>query len=181
MVAAATAVDNGATVIVLEKMVMLGGNTARSEGNMSAMDPEPEKLLPMTQAVRDIIAKYTNPKPSFRRRFSSSSQSGKKYIFDSPELFALQTIVGGNCKNDAKLVLTMTRNATAAMKWLDVQSDMTWFHVPRSWVDVGLAAFIRAGSGRVRPTARRRSPRTTPTSVRSPPRSRPQVTRSTRT
>ena len=116
MVAAATAVDNGATVIVLEKMVMLGGNTARSEGNMSAMDPEPEKLLPMTQAVRDIIAKYTNPKPSFRRRFSSSSQSGKKYIFDSPELFALQTIVGGNCKNDAKLVLTMTRNATAAMK-----------------------------------------------------------------
>ena len=114
MVAAATAVDNGATVIVLEKMVMLGGNTARSEGNMSAMDPEPEKLLPMTQAVRDIIAKYTNPKPSFRRRFSSSSQSGKKYIFDSPELFALQTIVGGNCKNDAKLVLTMTRNATAA-------------------------------------------------------------------
>ena len=48
MVAAATAVDNGATVIVLEKMVMLGGNTARSEGNMSAMDPEPEKLLPMT-------------------------------------------------------------------------------------------------------------------------------------
>lgn len=97
MVAAATAVDNGATVIVLEKMAMLGGNTARSEGNMSAMDPEPEKLLPMTRAVRDIIAKYTNPKLSFRRRFSSSSQSGKKYIFDSPELFALQTIVGGNC------------------------------------------------------------------------------------
>ena len=62
MVAAATAVDNGATVIVLEKMAMLGGNTARSEGNMSAMDPEPEKLLPMTRAVRDIIAKYTNPK-----------------------------------------------------------------------------------------------------------------------
>lgn len=145
MVAAATAVDNGATVIVLEKMVMLGGNTARSEGNMSAMDPEPEKLLPMTQAVRDIIAKYTNPKPSFRRRFSSSSQSGKKYIFDSPELFALQTIVGGNCKNDAKLVLTMTRNATAAMKWLDAQSDMTWFHVPRSWVDVGIGGLYPRG------------------------------------
>ena len=102
---AATAVDNGATVIVLEKMAMLGGNTARSEGNMSAMAPEPEKLLPMTRAVRDIIAKYTNPKPSFRRRFSSSSQSGKKYIFDSPELFALQTDRGRQLpKNDAKLV-----------------------------------------------------------------------------
>ena len=156
MVAAATAVDNGATVIVLEKMAMLGGNTARSEGNMSAMDPEPEKLLPMTQAVRDIIAKYTNSKvacspeaaelqKTVLKQLAEHDAAGKKYIFDSPELFALQTIVGGNCKNDAKLVLTMTRNATAAMKWLDVQSDMTWFHVPRSWVDVGIGGLYPRG------------------------------------
>ena len=156
MVAAATAVDNGATVIVLEKMAMLGGNTARSEGNMSAMDPEPEKLLPMTQAVRDIIAKYTNSKvacspeaaelqKTVLKQLAEHDAAGKKYIFDSPELFALQTIVGGNCKNDAKLVLTMTRNATAAMKWLDAQSDMTWFHVPRSWVDVGIGGLYPRG------------------------------------
>ena len=156
MVAAATAVDNGATVIVLEKMAMLGGNTARSEGNMSAMDPEPEKLLPMTQAVRDIIAKYTNPKvacspeaaelqKTVLKQLAEHDAAGKKYIFDSPELFALQTIVGGNCKNDAKLVLTMTRNATAAMKWLDAQSEMTWFHVPRSWVDVGIGGLYPRG------------------------------------
>lgn len=156
MVAAATAVDNGATVIVLEKMAMLGGNTARSEGNMSAMDPEPEKLLPMTQAVRDIIAKYTNPKvacspeaaelqKTVLKQLAEHDAAGKKYIFDSPELFALQTIVGGNCKNDAKLVLTMTRNATAAMKWLDAQPDMTWFHVPRSWVDVGIGGLYPRG------------------------------------
>lgn len=156
MVAAATAVDNGATVIVLEKMAMLGGNTARSEGNMSAMDPEPEKLLPMTQAVCDIIAKYTNPKvacspeaaelqKTVLKQLAEHDAAGKKYIFDSPELFALQTIVGGNCKNDAKLVLTMTRNATAAMKWLDAQSDMTWFHVPRSWVDVGIGGLYPRG------------------------------------
>ena len=39
----------------------------------------------------------------------------------------------------------MTRNATAAMKWLDVQSDMTWFHVPRSWVDVGIGGLYPRG------------------------------------
>ena len=155
MVAAATAVDRGSNVIVLEKMAMLGGNTARSEGNMSAMDPEPEKLLDMTPAVRAIVKKYTEgPACSkaaaelqqvVKKQLAEHDAAGKKYIFDSPELFALQTIMGGDCKNDPKLVLTMTRNATAAMQWLDAQSDMTWFHVPRSWIDVGIGGLYPRG------------------------------------
>ena len=155
MVAAATAVGRGAHVIVLEKMAMLGGNTARSEGNMSAMDPDPTKLQPMTQAMRDIVAKYTDTQPCSReaaelqkivkKQLAEHDAAGKKYLFDSPEFFALQTIMGGDCKNDPKLVKTMTANATEAMKWLDEQSDMTWFHVPRSWLDGGIGGLYPRG------------------------------------
>lgn len=155
MVAATTAIGRGASVIVLEKMAMLGGNTARSEGNISAMDPEPEKLLPMTQAVRDIIAKYTDIPPcneavaklqkTVKEQLAAHDQAGKKYLFDSPELFALQTLIGGDCKSDPALVLTLTSRATEAMNWLDEQSPMTWYHVPRHWLDVGIGGLYPRG------------------------------------
>ena len=122
---------------------------------MSAMDPEPEKLLPMTPAVRDIVKKYTDQKPctkevaqlqqTVKDQLKAHNAAGKKYIFDSPELFALQTLEGGDCHNDPKLVLTMTRNATAAMEWLEKQSDMKWYHVPRYWVDVGIGGIYPRG------------------------------------
>ncbi|MDO5532410.1 flavocytochrome c [Sutterella sp.] len=150
MVAAATAVGQGAKVIVLEKMAMIGGNTARSEGNMSAIDPEPEKLAPMTPALDAIVVKYINaPVPTaeikaiqdtVKQQYADYKKSGRTTIFDTPELFALQTLIGGDNKADPKLVLVMAREATRAMQWLDDQSDMTFEHIARKYVDMGIGA-----------------------------------------
>lgn len=128
MVAAATAVGQGAKVIVLEKMAMIGGNTARSEGNMSAVDPEPEKLKPMNDALHAIVKKYLEAdvpegeikdlQTKVKAQYEEYLKSGKKYIFDTPELFALQTLVGSDNKADPKLVLTMAKHATEAMECL---------------------------------------------------------------
>ena len=61
---------------------------------MSAMDPNPEKLLDMTQAVRDIVTKYTSmklsaagrsrPSGNGEKQLAAHDAAGKKYIFDSP-------------------------------------------------------------------------------------------------
>lgn len=75
-----------------------------------------------------------------RKQYADYKASGRKEIFDTPELFALQTLIGGDCKADPKLVLVMARNATRAMQWLDDQSDMTWEHIARKYVDMGIGA-----------------------------------------
>ncbi len=148
LVAAATVADLGGKVIVIEKTGMVGGNTARSEGRMSAMDPEPEKMLPMNDQLKRIVEKaihFKTDNPDIKKLQQTVQQqmddhyaSGKKYIFDSPELFALQTLIGGNNTADPELVLTMAKNATAAMLWLEKQSDMKWDHIPRRFIDPGI-------------------------------------------
>ncbi|MCG0276190.1 MAG: flavocytochrome c [Thermosediminibacteraceae bacterium] len=54
LAAAVSAAENGAKVIVLEKMPMVGGNTIRSGGAYNAVDPERQKK----QGIEDSIEKH---------------------------------------------------------------------------------------------------------------------------
>ena len=54
--AATEALENGATVIILEKNEMIGGNTARAGGTLNA--PDPERQSKMNPPVEDSVEKF---------------------------------------------------------------------------------------------------------------------------
>ena len=54
--AATEALENGATVIILEKNEMIGGNTARAGGTLNA--PDPERQSKMNPPVQDSVEKF---------------------------------------------------------------------------------------------------------------------------
>ena len=54
--AATEALENGATVIIIEKNEMIGGNTARAGGTLNA--PDPERQSKMTPPVEDSVEKF---------------------------------------------------------------------------------------------------------------------------
>ena len=47
-----------------------------------------------------------------------SLAGGTRRLFDSPELFALDTLIGGKGLNDPELVNTLVNNSAAAIEWL---------------------------------------------------------------
>lgn len=85
MAAAVSAAEEGAKVIVLEKMPMIGGNTIRSGGAYNAADPEKQK----SQGIEDSIDKhYTQTyeggdkagDPKLVKVLVQNSLSGKKWL-----------------------------------------------------------------------------------------------------
>ena len=54
--AATEALENGATVIILEKNEMIGGNTARAGGTLNA--PDPERQSKMNPPVEDSVERF---------------------------------------------------------------------------------------------------------------------------
>ena len=132
MTAALQAVDSGVnSVIIVEKGGSTGGNTSRATGGMNAAktvyQDENEWSDATTTAVEKAIAtaeekyadgdKVSNLTALVKEQFEAYKANPEGY-FDSVELFALDTIIGGKGLNDFDLVMTLTSNSAEAIDWL---------------------------------------------------------------
>ena len=129
MTAALTASDAGKNVLVLESQPAVGGNSVKSTGGMNAAKTTYqdnntfdeaagiEKTLKAAEAYADNEA-ITALAATVKEQWEAWQANPEGY-FDSTELFALDTLIGGKGLNDPELVSTLVNNSAAAIDYLD--------------------------------------------------------------
>lgn len=139
--AALVALDNGKSVVLLEKFPAIGGNTVRTGGWVNAAEPkwqcdfsalhgEKENLEQLfntaeSEFVNEYLADFKVLQKQLSRYFNDI-ENGQDYLFDSVELHRIQTYLGGK-RTDLNgeaiygqydLVETLTSRAMESVDWL---------------------------------------------------------------
>ncbi len=126
--AALSASQNGASVILVEKLSALGGNTFRCGGAFNTADPERQKDIPMTESLssavekvlahEDVSDEHAQLKAEVQKQWDEYKASGSTTLFDTPEWHALQSIDAGDYEGNVELVRTLTSNTLDTLNWL---------------------------------------------------------------
>ena len=127
MTAALTASDAGKSVLLIESQPAVGGNSVKSTGGMNAAtvyqdenefgeSAGVEKTLAAAEAYADNEA-ITALAAKVKEQWEAWQAAPMGY-FDSTELFALDTLIGGKGLNDPELVNTLVNNSAAAIEYL---------------------------------------------------------------
>lgn len=126
--AALSASQNGASVILVEKLSALGGNTFRCGGAFNTCDPERQKDIPMTEALssavekvlahEDVSEEHAKLKAEVQEQWDEYKASGSTALFDTPEWHALQSLDAGDYEGNVELVRTLTSNTLDTLNWL---------------------------------------------------------------
>lgn len=130
MAAAASASDEGAQVVVLEKMSAIGGNTRVGEGTYNVADPEllgstgTKTTADLEKEVEEAVAVETDDEEykalldSVAADFEEWKESGTDTLFDSASWHALQTYLGGGEIGDLDLIETYAEGSVDTLDWL---------------------------------------------------------------
>lgn len=140
--AAASVLQAGKNVIIVEKFPAIGGNTVRTGGPMNAADPTWQNgfaALPgersaleeiLTLDESEIDAEYLADVQLLKAQiehYLSETTPEEEYLFDSALWHRIQTYLGGKRKDlsgrpiygDYNLVKILTDEALASVKWLE--------------------------------------------------------------
>lgn len=128
LAAAVQAAQNGASVIIVEKVGYVGGNTMVSGGIYNAADEELQQKVEMTDGLASLVEEAIAEKPvddahaalieKVKSEYNEYKKSGKTYLFDSSDWHALQTWNGGDKVADLALVEQLTAKALDSLHWL---------------------------------------------------------------
>ena len=125
LTAAIAAKKAGKNVIVLEKRAISGGNSMLSTGGMNAaktklQDKNKFKEGAGVEKTLKKAEKYPELKSLANQVKAEYAEYQKKPngYFDSIHLFVLDTLVGGQNKNNRTLVETLAKNSASAIDWL---------------------------------------------------------------
>lgn len=133
--AALSAAQNGASVILVEKLAALGGNTFRCGGAFNTYDPEGQASNPMTESLsttvenllahEDVSEEHAALKADVRKQWDEYKTSGRTNLFDSPEWHALQTLDAGDYLGNVSQIRTLTTNTLDTLHWL-TENGVNW-------------------------------------------------------
>ncbi len=129
MTAALTAVENGATVIIIESQAAVGGNSVRATGGMNAGDTPYQDNNEFGQSA-GVEKTLNESAPAYADNAEIASlteevkfqwmayQQGAEGYFDTVELMQLDTMIGGKGINDPELVEVLAENSAEGIEWL---------------------------------------------------------------
>lgn len=125
LAAATAALEEGASVVLIEKMPALGGNTLISGAAINAADPEKPLDRDITanekNTVEDLIKKETSDpivkkwQADLKDEFDKHQKEKGNKFFDSTNLHKLQTYFGGDMKGNPKLIEILCQQAPEAV------------------------------------------------------------------
>ncbi|MEK4044434.1 flavocytochrome c [Paenibacillus sp. FSL H8-0048] len=142
LAAAASVLQQGKKVIIVEKFPAIGGNTVRTGGPMNAADPEWQRKFAAIPGEGHTIeelaatpeeqvdAEYLADFRIFKHQVADylrDTKEGKEFLFDSAIFHRMQTYFGGK-RSDLQgysiygqydLVKVLTDQALASVKWLE--------------------------------------------------------------
>jgi len=134
MAAALQLADYGVeNVVLIEKTGSTGGNTSRATGGMNAAESKYQGEREWTDATTAAVEKtIASAKASYGEQLADliatvegqleAYKANPTGYFDTVELFALDTMVGGKAINKIELVMAMAEGSADAIDWLDTKN-----------------------------------------------------------